>query len=190
MRLIVEKYLLAFPHETALQQPITELTRKFSDRAIIDRAHFEGHLTASALVIHRAQAQVVLIKHPSLGRWLQPGGHIEPCDRSPLEAAIRELKEEVGIERERLRVIPPAGDEQVPMDIDTHPIPANARKNEPAHMHHDFRYLFVVDDARLTVDPREVDDCRWFSIFERAPRDAFPRLLDKACDALGLSAKP
>lgn len=33
----------------------------------------------------------------------------------------------------------------IPIDIDTHPIPDNPKKQEPSHFHHDFRYVFFLD---------------------------------------------
>ncbi len=42
------------------------------------------------------QHQVLLHQHRKLGKWLPPGGHIEP-NELPDEAAIREVLEEAGI---------------------------------------------------------------------------------------------
>ncbi|HET6214067.1 MAG TPA: NUDIX domain-containing protein [Micromonosporaceae bacterium] len=53
------------------------------------------HYTASAVVLDD-QDRVLLVHHNKLGKWLYPGGHIDP-NESPGEAAIRELTEETGI---------------------------------------------------------------------------------------------
>ena len=37
-----------------------------------------------------------LIHHPRFGRWMLPGGHVEPHE-NPAEAAVREVSEETGI---------------------------------------------------------------------------------------------
>ncbi|HKR52249.1 MAG TPA: NUDIX domain-containing protein [Pseudonocardiaceae bacterium] len=37
-----------------------------------------------------------LIRHPRLGKWMLPGGHVEP-DENPAEAALREVAEEAGL---------------------------------------------------------------------------------------------
>jgi 8-oxo-dGTP pyrophosphatase MutT (NUDIX family) len=42
------------------------------------------------------QNQVLLHQHRKLGKWLPPGGHIEP-NELPDEAAIREVLEEAGV---------------------------------------------------------------------------------------------
>ncbi len=98
------------------------------------RDYFEpGHFTASAFVLSPDGRCVLLIRHTKLKRWLQPGGHIDAADASPLAAARRELREEAGVaEADVLGGL---------FDVDIHPIPANPRKGEPAHEHFDLRYL-------------------------------------------------
>lgn len=53
--------------------------------------------TAAVFVVHRKH--VLLHPHPKLGIWLPPGGHID-APELPDEAAIREVREEAGIEIE------------------------------------------------------------------------------------------
>ncbi len=43
-----------------------------------------------------AGAEVLVIKHRRLGTWLPIGGELEPGE-TPLEAAVRELREETGL---------------------------------------------------------------------------------------------
>ncbi|MDX1745166.1 MAG: NUDIX domain-containing protein, partial [Halobacteriales archaeon] len=50
--------------------------------------------TASGFVVDGER--VLLVDHARLGRWLQPGGHIEARE-TPVEAAIREVREETGV---------------------------------------------------------------------------------------------
>lgn len=65
-----------------------------------------GHLTASTLVLSADQSSVLLTLHARLGRWLQLGGHFEPGDRSVLGAALREAREESGIDGLAIDPIP------------------------------------------------------------------------------------
>ena len=51
--------------------------------------------TVAVLVVRHDR--VLLHWHEKLGRWLPPGGHIEP-DELPDHAAIREVREETGVE--------------------------------------------------------------------------------------------
>lgn len=127
-----------------------------------DRSHFvPGHFTASAFALDPGGSRLVMIHHPKLQRWLQPGGHIESDDVSPIEAAARELREETGLRE--FRVHPQA---RGVFDLDVHEIPA--RGAEPAHLHYDLRFLFVVDDPEPGAPTHEVTRVAWFSLEEAA----------------------
>lgn len=127
-----------------------------------ERNHFvPGHFTASAFALDPAQSRLVMIHHPKLHRWLQPGGHIEPTDATPLDAAARELREETGINLFR-----PHPAVSGVFDLDIHEIPA--RGSEPAHLHHDLRFLFTVDEPLLGTPTHEVTRVSWYPLHEVA----------------------
>ncbi len=116
-----------------------------------DRDCFEpGHFTASGFVISPDREALLLIHHRRLDRWLQPGGHIDPEDASPIAAAIREVAEETGVETA------PIMDSLI--DLDIHPIPQRAP--EPEHEHFDLRFALRALGDRLVADD-EVYDARW-----------------------------
>jgi len=52
--------------------------------------------TFSVSIFARHTGRVLLIKHKRLGSWLPVGGELEPGE-TPLEAAMRELREETGL---------------------------------------------------------------------------------------------
>jgi hypothetical protein len=91
-----------------------------------------GHVTGSAMVLSPDGTAMVMTHHVKLNRWLQLGGH---CDgiRDARFTAWKEAYEESGLCR-----IDPLG--TAILDIDIHEIPA--RRDEPAHLHYDLRYLF------------------------------------------------
>jgi 8-oxo-dGTP pyrophosphatase MutT (NUDIX family) len=114
-----------------------------------------GHLTASAVVLDRHTDLVLLVFHPSLNRWLQPGGHVDVTDQDLLDTAVRETLEETGIllSRESGRLF----------DVDVHQIPASG--NQSAHPHFDMRFLFVVLHREPTTPP-EGSEARWCELNE------------------------
>lgn len=101
-----------------------------------------GHVTASAWLVDEAGERTLLTHHRKLRRWLQLGGHLEG-DRDILAAAIREAREESGLED-----LEPVSNEI--FDLDIHSIPA--RSEEPAHEHYDIRFaLRAIGDPTFTV---------------------------------------
>lgn len=59
--------------------------------------HEKIDFTTSVYIVHKNK--ILLHMHKVLGIWLPPGGHIE-LNEDPNEAALREAKEETGLEVE------------------------------------------------------------------------------------------
>ena len=146
------------------------------------RDNFDGHVTASAFVVRAAPDQVrevLMVHHTALGRWLQPGGHVEITDASILAAALREVEEEVGLPASALRLL--GADDAPWLDVDSHAIPANPRKAEPAHVHHDLRWAFAYggDGRALRTEAGAIGDYRWLSFAEAQRLPGFRKVIDK-----------
>jgi 8-oxo-dGTP pyrophosphatase MutT (NUDIX family) len=121
-----------------------------------ERSCREGHITASAWILSPDHRQALLTHHRKLDRWLQLGGH---CDgeRDPRLAALREAREESGLERFRFVA---AADDPLPLDLDIHPIPAHG--GEPAHLHLDVRFLLAAEPGQTLRISDESNALRWF----------------------------
>jgi 8-oxo-dGTP pyrophosphatase MutT (NUDIX family) len=78
------------------------------------------------------------------------------------KVALREASEEGGFRQQRLSVLGGL------FDIDIHPLPANPKKNEPAHEHFDLRYLLELDDALPLPPNPEGLTLRWMGVDEAA----------------------
>jgi len=116
------------------------------------RSFSPGHLTASAFVT--CGDALLLIWHTKLERWLQPGGHVDPDDADLQAAAARELHEEAGVADAACRGL---------LDVDVHRIPANPKRGEPAHLHHDVRFWFEVQ-SRMVTAGSDAGDARWVAM--------------------------
>ncbi len=103
---------------------------------LFSKNNLKGHITTSAVVIDNAHANILLIWHEKLKRWLQPGGHVEAeVDETLAKAATRELMEETGLDVNDFSLV-----SETTFDLDVHQIPK--RKSEQEHRHYDFRFLF------------------------------------------------
>lgn len=124
------------------------------------------HFTASVYILDGKR--ILLIFHPKLKKWLPPGGHIEP-NESPVEAARREVKEEVGLD---IEIIP---DEHVwvnhwnaksfprPFLCLAEEIPATEK--EEAHEHLDLIYRATTPNPNaLTLCPDH--PAKWLTLEE------------------------
>lgn len=181
---LLERYAGSHPDELATAHRILALLER-EPRCFL-RDCYPGHITASAWIVSRESRAVLLTHHRKLDRWLQLGGHTDG-ESDALRAAIREAKEESGI----ADLLPlPAGGEPRILDLDVHEIPA--RKDEPAHQHHDIRFLLEASEhAPLARQEAESKALRWFpadGIDARFSEESLARMARKA--ALWLARTP
>ena len=112
-----------------------------------------AHFTASAFVYDPTAQKIILLHHKRLNKWVQPGGH---CDGNTdfTVVAQKELAEETG-----LTLTPCCRD---PFDLDVHSIPANSF--ESAHLHYDWRVLFLADSDTPLPQNQEGNEVKWVSV--------------------------
>lgn len=107
------------------------------------------------------EGKVLFLNHKKYGVWLQPGGHIEDQE-TPDEAAIRETREETGLEVEILENFKPDTSFENNSEDLPQPFNINLHQIEDGHWHLDFQYV-----ARLVneIDEKEYsdEDMKWFS---------------------------
>ncbi|HEY5228121.1 MAG TPA: NUDIX hydrolase [Opitutaceae bacterium] len=136
------------------------------------RSCLEGHLTGSAWVVSADRRQTLLTHHRKLGKWLQLGGHADG-DPDLLAVALREAREESGLTRI-------AAVSRSLFDVDRHLIPA--RGSEPAHWHHDLRFMIEADPSELLVISSESKDLAWVdvaAVTSLNPEESMARMVRK-----------
>ena len=132
----------------------------------LSRSNQLGHITASGLVVK--DGKTLLIFHPYIQQWFQPGGHIDEGEE-PIQAAIREVFEETGV------ICEPLEEYLSPIDIDLHEIPENPKKGEGRHLHIDLLFLLrVVDERESPEDIQKI----WLP-FEKITNERIQRTLQK-----------
>jgi len=118
---------------------------------------YDLDFTVSVFVTHRDR--VLLVKHKKLKAWLPLGGHIE-IGEDPEQAALREVREESGLEVELLGARPPRdfpGTKilTAPTYLDVHDITGD-------HRHIGMIYFARACSDSTTLAPDEHDAIRWF----------------------------
>jgi 8-oxo-dGTP pyrophosphatase MutT (NUDIX family) len=186
---LLDRYLLLRPAESVMVGRIRDLVSNRRD--CFERTCHPGHVTASCWILSHDRNHFLLTHHRKLRRWLQLGGHADG-DTDVLRVALREAREESGMHD--FSLIDPAGEPTVdlraclPIDVDVHGIPA--RPGEPAHDHHDVRFVLVAGPAQSLVMSDESSDLAWFGIDELAYLDVDESLLRLARKAIALRQAP
>lgn len=137
------------------------------------RKRVKRHFTATAFVVH--EGKTLLHWHRKLGQWMPPGGHLLP-DEDPVTGALREVREETGLDTELLspaRTFAFAYPEQVATpyailieDIDD---------AGDAHQHIDFIYFVRSLDGAALRPPAPHDELLWVSAAQLERDEALPR---------------
>lgn len=160
-------------------ETVTRIRRLILDHEnCFDRDCLPGHITASAWIVSRETHSILLTHHRKLDRWLQLGGHTDG-EADVLAAAIREAEEESGLRD--FRPLPVNAGPRI-LDVDVHVIPAHGR--EPAHEHHDIRFMLEVSEAQ-TIQRQEAEShsVKWFPgdrIESRFEEESLARMARKA----------
>jgi 8-oxo-dGTP diphosphatase len=133
-------------------------------------------ICSSCVVI--SKGKTLLLLHKKLGVWLYPGGHVDPGE-IPLEAAIRETREETGyrvkiIGKKKLGRIPYslATEQPDPLSILYEHVPYRDGK----HMHFDMIYLAAPVGKRGKVSEYESTKLRWVSEKELDSINTYPNV--------------
>ncbi|MBP5972846.1 NUDIX domain-containing protein [Brasilonema sp. CT11] len=161
---IVSRYLELYPDEKQRLDKVQTVLD--GDSSIHLRSSMEGHITASSIIL--SEDRILMIHHKTLKKWLCPGGHFDIEDEYLWVTAKREASEETGVAGEKLKLHQWHIDNFMsPLDIDSHAIPANPKKNEGKHYHFDFRYIFSVESKEnIHLALNEITDLKWMKIEE------------------------
>ena len=148
-------YRARHPEEEQVVDSIVDLVSAHRD--CFQRSCLPGHVTGSSWIVDAALERGLLTHHRKLARWLQLGGHADGDPDVPA-VALREAREESGMQD--FDVIVPEDGCSI-LDVDVHVIPAFG--NEPAHEHHDIRFLFRAAPGQGLTISSESNDLAWFA---------------------------
>jgi 8-oxo-dGTP pyrophosphatase MutT (NUDIX family) len=123
-------------------------------------AHIHEKIDFTVAIFVVQHGKVLLILHRKLGKWLPLGGHVE-LDEDPEAAALREAREESGLEVELLGERPPTTEPGTraliaPRFLDIHRI-------TDTHEHIGLIYWARPRNGALALAEAEHHDIRWCS---------------------------
>lgn len=123
-------------------------------------AHIHEKIDFTVAIFVVRDAKVLVILHRKLGKWLPLGGHIE-LDEEPEIAALREAKEESGLDVELIGERPPTTEPGTraliaPRFLDIHRI-------SETHEHIGMIYFARPKSGAVSLAAEEHHDIRWVS---------------------------
>ena len=118
-----------------------------------------AHFTASAWLINGDHTKVLMAYHNIYDSWSWVGGHADG-DMDLLQVAIKEAKEETGLEAVR-----PVSQEIYSIEILGVPAHVKKGKHVTTHVHLNVTYLLEASESDLThIKPDENSDIGWFEL--------------------------
>ena len=153
----IEKYVPYNEQEEKDKQTILKYMDSFDN--VLTRDNEFGHFTASAWVANKEKTKVLMIYHNIYKSWAWTGGH---ADGNPdlLATAIRELKEETGVEN--VKVI----DNNI-FSLEIVCVDGHVKKGKyvSSHVHLNATYLLEVDENEIfRIKDDENSGVKWINI--------------------------
>lgn len=148
--------------------------------------HEKIDFTVEVFIVYKNK--VLLRRHDKYDIWLSIGGHIE-LDEDPIEAVIREVKEEVGLEIKLVGGMKGRGDGSKENGGYLDLIPPKYFGRHPAndkHEHLVFVYFAVCNTDKIfdAVDEKEKAETSWVTIEELEKMNLRQNVLFYATEAL------
>jgi len=154
---LIEKYKPYNEQEEKDKQTILKYMNTFED--VLTRDNEFAHFTASSWVVNKERTKVLMIYHNIYKSWAWTGGHADG-DADLLNVAVRELKEETGVENVKV-----LDDNIFSLEIVCVNGHVKRGKYVSSHVHLNVTYLLEVDEAeKLKIKEDENSGVKWINI--------------------------
>lgn len=136
----------------------------------------EKQYTSTVFIMSQENPRrVLLLHHRAYDSWQPPGGHRKPHE-NPLEAAVREVREEAGLDiTEYLMPVRPLDDRAVALPLPRYLLEEKieAKADQPEHYHLDMVYVIEVPLQEPVNSEDEAHEIGWFTEQELDDLDMF-----------------
>ncbi len=155
----IEKYVPYNEQEENDKKLMLRYIDTFDD--VLTRNNEFGHFTASAWVTNKERTKILMIYHNIYDSWAWTGGHADG-ESDLLGTALRELKEETGVENVKV-----LSDGIFSLELGCVDGHFKRGKYVSSHVHLNLTYLFEVDESEaLRIRADENSGVRWVPIEE------------------------
>ncbi len=153
----IENYKPYNEQEEKDKEVMLKYINTFDD--VLTRNNEFGHFTASSWVVNKERTKVIMIYHNIYNSWAWTGGHADG-ESDLLKVAIKELKEETGVENVKV-----LKDDIFSLEIvrvDGH---IKRGKYVSSHVHLNLTYLLEVDEKEmLKIKKNENSGVKWVKL--------------------------
>jgi len=128
----------------------------------LDRNNLIGHVTVSIWTVNQERTKTLMVYHNLYDSWSWIGGHADGC-KDLREVALKELREETGVQSARLI------SEEI-FSLETLAVDGHVKKGAwvPSHLHFNITFFAEADENEsLFVKEDENSAVRWWT-FEEA----------------------
>lgn len=140
------------------QKDKEEIVSQLKKENIFSRENKAAHMTASAWVLNKERTRVLMVYHNIYDSWSWLGGHADG-ERDLLSVAVREVKEESGIQNVR-----PLSEDIFSLEILTVDGHEKNGSYVSSHLHLNVTYLLEADEGEnVAVKPDENSGVGWFT---------------------------
>lgn len=140
------------------QKDKEEIVSQLKKENIFSRENKAAHMTASAWVLNKERTRVLMVYHNIYDSWSWLGGHADG-ERDLLSVAVREVKEESGIQNVR-----PLSEDIFSLEILTVDGHEKNGSYVSSHLHLNVTYLLEADEGEnVAIKPDENSGVGWFT---------------------------
>ena len=168
----IERYTPCCEQEAADREFILRFLE--SNENAFSRENTLAHMTASAWIVNRARDKVLMVYHNIYNSWSWTGGHADG-ERDMLSLALRECREETGVEH--VRAVSPEIYSLEVLTVDGH---EKRGKYVSSHLHLNVTYLLEAEESdTLHVCREENSGVAWFSLDEALKASTEPWFVER-----------
>lgn len=152
----IEKYIPVNEQEKNDKKIILDFMQKNPD--CLSRENQIAHFTTSIWTVNKERTKTLMVYHKIYDSWSWIGGHADG-EEDLASVALRELKEETGVENASL-----VSNDILSLEVLTVDGHEKKGKYVPSHLHLNITYLAESDENQmLTINEEENKGVKWFT---------------------------